>query len=273
MSSLPETSQLALRRDGWQLHVTLNRPDVRNAINEAMWSEIEDVFARIRDDRSIRAVILRGAGGYFCAGADLKERKSLAELSSGAGDGADPLVARSRKAGRLLMAIDRAPQIVIAAVEGGALGGGFGLVCVSDIAIALAEARFGLPEVTLGIPPAQILPYLVKRIGITHVRRLALTAARFDGTEAARLGVVHEAVGTSAALDERLAATLALIDRCGPSAIAATKALMQHIEAVDTEALVDHSAVLFAQAARSAEGIEGAAAFRERRAPAWASRP
>src|SRR5262249_15408786 len=100
MISLPATTAIALRREGSCLHLTLNRPEVRNAINEAMWNEIEAVFGSIKEDRSIKAVVLRGAGGYFCSGADLKERRSFAAAAAGEGD---PLVARSRKAGRLLL--------------------------------------------------------------------------------------------------------------------------------------------------------------------------
>jgi isohexenylglutaconyl-CoA hydratase len=267
MKGIPSTSAITLRREGCCLHLTLNRPDVRNAINAQMWDEIEAVFSGLKDDRAIKVVVLRGAGGYFCSGADLKERRGLAAGSVG-GEG-DPLVARSRKAGGLLLQIDQAPQVVVAAVEGGAMGGGFGLVCVSDIAFATAEARFALPEVTLGIPPAQILPYLVRRIGPMQVRRLALTAARFDGTEAARIGVVHEVVQTTAAMDELVASTVKLIEGCGPGAIAASKQLIHRIVSKEAAELVDYSAKLFADCARSDEGKEGAAAFRDKRKPIW----
>ncbi|MBN8958885.1 MAG: enoyl-CoA hydratase/isomerase family protein [Rhizobiales bacterium] len=268
--SFTDLRTVAVRQDGWCLHLTLNRPEVRNAINAQMWDDVEQVFDAIREDRSIRAVVLRGAGGYFCSGGDLKERRTITE-DAGV-DGADPLMTRNLRAGRLFTKIDHAPQAVIAAVEGGALGGGFGLVCASDIAAACNDARFGLPEATLGIPPAQILPYLVRRIGMTQVRRLALTAARFDGAEAARLGIVHAAVQDAAALDAWLAQTLALIDRCGPSAIAASKRLMHQVATTDADAMMKESARLFAVCVRSDEGLEGAAAAREKRVPAWASR-
>ncbi len=267
--SVSDPQTIAVRRHGWCLHLTLNRPDLRNAINALMWDEIESVFDAIRDDRSIRAVVLRGAGGYFCSGGDLKERKTITE--AGGADGGDPLILRNLRAGRLFTKIDHAPQAVIAAVEGGALGGGFGLVCASDIAAACDDARFGLPEATLGIPPAQILPYLVRRIGMTQVRRLALTAVRFDGTEAARLGIVHASVRDAAALDTWLAQTLTLIDRCGPNAIAASKRLMHRTATARPDEMMEESARLFAECVRSAEGLEGAAAAREKRAPAWAS--
>jgi isohexenylglutaconyl-CoA hydratase len=267
--SFADLRTIAIRQDGWCLNLTLNRPEVRNAINAEMWDDVEQVFDAIREDPSIRAVVLRGAGGYFCSGGDLKERTTITEAARA--DDADPLMTRNLRAGRLFTKVDHAPQVVIAAVEGGALGGGFGLVCVSDIAAACADARFGLPEATLGIPPAQILPYLVRRIGTTEVRRLALTAARFDGAEAARLGIVHEAVQDAAALDVWLAQTLKLIDRCGPKAIAASKRLIHQVSTTDADEMMKESARLFAVCVRSHEGLEGAAAAREKRAPAWAS--
>lgn len=263
------TSGIDLRREGWCLHLTFDRPEVRNALNETMWSEIERIFAEIRDDRSIRAVVLRGRGGYFCAGADLKERRCLVDEGQAQGD---PLAARSQRSGRRLMMIDQAPQVVISAVEGGALGGGFGLVCVSDIALSLADAKYGLPEVTLGIPPAQILPYLLRRIGPAEVRRLSLTAARFDGREAARLGIANEALETTAALDARLDATLSQIDACAPGAIAASKALLHGLISGGTESYIDRAAADFAVCARGPEGLEGAAAFKDRRRPSWGAR-
>jgi isohexenylglutaconyl-CoA hydratase len=261
-------SGIDLRRDGWCLHLTFNRPKVRNALNDAMWEEIERIFMEIRDDRSIRAVVLRGAGGYFCSGADLRERR---DLVSQAQDEGDPLLGRSARSGRYLMMIDQAPQIVISAVEGGALGGGFGLVCASDIALSTADAKYGLPEVTLGIPPAQIMPYLLRRIGPAEVRRLALTAARFDGREAARIGVVNEVFDSRALLDTRLGQILAQIDNCAAGAIAASKVLLHGLVSIGAESYVDRAAVSFAACARGQEGLEGAAAFKEKRKPSWRS--
>ncbi len=194
---IPACETLALRLDGWCLHLTFNRPEVRNALNERMWREISGVFSAIENDRSIRAVVLRGAGGFFCAGGDMKERATIALPVEG---GEDPMFARNRMGGRILTQIDRAPQAVIAVVEGAAMGGGFGMVCVSDIAFAAADARFRMPEVTLGIPPAQISPFITRRIGQSQARRLALTAAPIDGLEAAAIGLVHESVLVGAAI-------------------------------------------------------------------------
>jgi isohexenylglutaconyl-CoA hydratase len=267
--TLPDCDHLVLRRDGWRLDVTLNRPEVRNAFNAKMWADIDAVFSAIRDDRSIRAVVLRGAGGNFSAGGDLKERDTYEAKPGEAKPGEDPLVQRNRRAGEIFTRIDRAPQAVIAVIEGYALGGGMGLACVADIALALESAAFRMPEATLGIPIAQIVPFLLRRVGASEVRRLVVSAARLNGAEAAALGLVHEAFPDLEALEGRLAAILAQLDRCAPGAIAESKRLINAAETMEQDALLDAAAEAFANAYRSEEGHEGAAAFRERRAPRW----
>ena len=150
------------------------------------------------------------------------------------------------------------------------LGGGFGLACISDIAIASDDAKFGLPETTLGIIPAQIAPFVVKRIGLTHARRLALTAARFDGNEAERLGLVHFSESDADALEVRLQQVLKQIRQCAPQANAQTKALLLATEQEALSPLLDKAAEQFAAAVTGAEGAEGTMAFVQKRAPNWA---
>jgi isohexenylglutaconyl-CoA hydratase len=264
--ALPRCETLQLRRQGWCLHVTFDRPEVRNALNERMWREITAVFSAIEHERSIRAVVLRGAGGTFCAGGDLKERAGIAPAQAG---GEDPMLERNRMGGRILLQIDRAPQAVIAAVEGPAMGGGFGIVCVSDIALASADARFRMPEVTLGIPPAQISPFITRRVGVTQARRLAVSAANIDAQQALSIGLVHEVCADGAALDSAVEATLTMFDRCAPGAIAAAKQLIALTGTVPVEEHLDIAARSFVASVRADEGIEGAAAFREKRKPHW----
>ncbi|MCB1838069.1 MAG: enoyl-CoA hydratase/isomerase family protein, partial [Alcanivoracaceae bacterium] len=177
--ALPETEFLLLQQDGPFLHVTLNRPEVRNALSTGMAQELMRVFAAVRDDESIRALILRGAGGHFCAGGDIKDMAGArAALASG---DQDAMFRFNRAFGEMITVCNELPQTVVAVIEGASLGGGFGLACVSDIAIAHADATFGLPETGLGVIPAQIAPFVVKRIGLTQTRRLALTGIRFKG--------------------------------------------------------------------------------------------
>jgi isohexenylglutaconyl-CoA hydratase len=267
---LPDCSTLDLRVEGPVLHLTFNRPAVRNALSTMMWQEIAAVFAAIRDDRALRAVVLRGAGGYFCAGADLKERAAIAAPATG---NEDPLWERNRMGGRILTQIESAPQVVICVVEGAAIGGGLGLVCACDIALTHAAARFSIPEVSLGIPPAQVAPFLTRRIGQSQARRLALTAASLDGQAAAAVGLIHEAFVDSASLDAALAATLQQIARCAPGALADTKQLIALTRTTALEDYLDRASTVFLAAARGSEGVEGAMAFREKRAPSWNKAP
>lgn len=263
---LPTCETLLLERTGSTLFLTLNRPQVRNAINSLMWDEIESVFSAIAPDRSIKVVVLRGAAGVFCAGGDISERSTLRDVE---GDGDDLVALRNRRAGRIFTQIDNAPQAVVAVVESYALGGGFGLACVADITIAAADVKFGLPEVTLGLVPAQILPFLFRRIGGAELRRLALTAALVDADEALRIGLVHEVCADAHALEERLHGILAQLERGAPIAIATAKQVITMARGQPDDTLLDTTSQILARLVRSPEGIEGALAFKEKRLPHW----
>jgi isohexenylglutaconyl-CoA hydratase len=264
MSDLPHCQTLLLNREAGVLHVTLNRPDSRNAMSLAMVGELRAVLAAVHGDLSVRAIVLRGAGGHFCAGGDIKD------MASARASGADAYRALNRAFGSLLEQAQHAPQVLIAVLQGAVLGGGFGLACVSDIAIAEQNARFGLPETSLGILPAQIAPFVVGRIGLTQARRLALTAARFDGREAERLGLVHFSEPDEAAIEARLQQVLGQVRQCAPQANAATKALLLAAESQALGSLLDSAAEQFAAAVTGAEGVEGTLAFMQKRKPSWA---
>ncbi|MFK8399101.1 isohexenylglutaconyl-CoA hydratase [Pseudomonas sp. BGr12] len=262
--TLPNCETLLLERDGGVLHVTLNRPDSRNAMSLAMVGELRAVLAAVRDDRAVRAIVLRGAGGHFCAGGDIKD------MAGARAAGPDAYAALNRAFGGLLEEAQAQPQVLVAVLEGAVLGGGFGLACVSDIALAEVDAQFGLPETSLGILPAQIAPFVVKRIGLTQARRLALTAARFDGREALRLGLVHACADSADNLGEQLAQTIDQVRRCAPGANAATKALLLATESEALGPLLDDAARQFAAAVTGSEGAEGTLAFVQKRKPNWA---
>jgi isohexenylglutaconyl-CoA hydratase len=265
-TSLSACEHLLLERNGSVLNVTLNRPQVRNALNARMWEEIEGTFAAIEHDRSVKIVVLRGAGGNFCAGGDISERSSLRESEV---DGGDRVAMRNRRGGQIFTRIDSAPQVVVAVIEGFALGGGFGLACVADVAIAEKGARFGLPEVTLGLAPAQIVPFLLRRIGASEMRRIALTAERIDAAQALRIGIVHEVCEGAQAVDQALGRLLGQLDRGAPGAMAAAKRLIALAETTPQEALLDQASQILTGLARSPEGIEGSTAFKEKRRPHW----
>ncbi|OZG71620.1 enoyl-CoA hydratase [Hahella sp. CCB-MM4] len=266
--TLPNTETLKLEQQDHALFITLNRPQVRNAMSLQMVHELMTVFEEIHSDRTIRAVVLRGADGNFCAGGDIGD---MANARSALGQSSeDPFALLNRDFGRMITMVNAAPQVVIAAVEGAVLGGGFGLACVSDVAIAHQNAQFGLPETGLGIPPAQIAPFVVKRIGLTQARRLALLGIRFNGDEAERLGLVHDVAESEEALQEAVEEVLSIVKRCAPQANATTKALLLAVDHEPLESLLDKAARQFGQAIQSEEGKEGTMAFMQKRHPKWA---
>ncbi|MEQ5834654.1 enoyl-CoA hydratase-related protein [Marinobacter sp. NFXS9] len=268
MTTLPDCDTLALDQRGPVLHLTLNRPDARNAMSLAMVRDMAAVFEAIASDADIRCVILRGAGGHFCAGGDIRDM-AAARSRQASGD-ADPFRDLNRAFGRLIETVNTAPQVVIAVLEGAVMGGGFGLACVSDLALARDTAKFAMPETSLGIIPAQIAPFVVERIGLTQARRLALLGLKIDGREACRLGLVHTVVDSDDALTGALNDALARLIRCAPQATAATKALLHRVGHEPMPTLLDDAAQQFSDAVRGEEGAEGTMAFMQKRPPAWA---
>jgi isohexenylglutaconyl-CoA hydratase len=256
---------LAVTLEAPVMWITLNRPEVKNAMNSQMVLEITAVFEALRDDRSIRVVVLSGAGGTFCAGGDIKEM--AASFQAGELDATRSVAALDV----MLRTVNEAPQVVVAQVEGAAMGGGFGLVCVSDIAIASTEARMGLPEVRLGLVPALISPYVIQRIGLTRARELMLTGRRFSGELARDYGVVHE-VCLPEDVETRVNAVLAEIRQCGPNALAACKQLIFAVSGKELDATAEFRAHLLSELRRSDEGMEGMMAFAQKRPPQWAAK-
>jgi isohexenylglutaconyl-CoA hydratase len=256
---------LALRHDGGALHVTLNRPAVRNALSLAMVVELRQALAEAEADPAVRVVVLRGAGGHFTAGADIKDMANARmRLAS------DPeAVAKVNAAfGELCAAYASTGRAVVAVVEGTVMGGGFGLACVADVTIAGQSAVFRLPEVSLGVVPAQIAPYLVERLGYGDAKRLAVTGGTIDAATALSLRLVHE-VHPDAALDAATARVLRQILQGAPGAIAQTKALIAMSRFHAPGSLVQHAAGVFSAAALGAEGTEGQTAFLARRKAKW----
>lgn len=268
--NLPQVENLLLKFERGVLEVTLNRPESRNAMSQAMVSDLNEVFDAIAGARAVRVVILRGAGGHFCAGADLKQMMAGGLKPPAPGE-ADPVVGFSRSFGSLLRKVANLPAVVIAICEGAVLGGGFGFACVSDIAFAHVDAKFGLPETTRGLPPAQIAPFVVERIGLTQARKLCLTGAQFRGVEALRLGIVHEAFANEEELQAKIAETLKQILNCAPNANAVTKEIILNVARQDMDFVLDDAARKFADCVRGAEAPEGITAFMQKRAPKWAS--
>src|SRR5688572_31197215 len=191
--------------------VTLNRPDVRNAFNEDLIRDLSAWAATVPTDGSIRVVVLRGAGSSFCAGADLQWMSRMAGFTR------EENLADARLAASMFLALDSLPVPVIGRIHGAALGGGAGLAAVCDVVIAADDAVFGFTEVVLGILPAMISPYVVRKIGLSAARELCLTGARFPAARAKEIGLVH-AVVPEAELDQAVDAQLAVFRRAAPSA-------------------------------------------------------
>ncbi len=256
---------LLSRREGAILHITLNRPDVRNAMSLAMVLELRQALAAAEADGQTRILVLRGAGGHFCAGADLKDmvgaRMKLA---------ADPdaLVKVNEAFGELCIAYADTGLATIAVVEGTVMGGGFGLACVSDVTLAGTSAVFRLPETSLGVVPAQIAPFLVERLGYAEAKRLAVTGGKLDANAAIALRLVH-AVHPAGALDHAVASVCHDILQCAPGAVAATKALIAKARLHAPASLVHEAAMVFSRAALGAEGTEGTTAFLQKRKASW----
>jgi isohexenylglutaconyl-CoA hydratase len=264
--NLPDCKELLLSEEAGVLTVTLNRPHKRNAMNSASVIEIMSVVEAVSEERSIRALVFRGADGNFCAGGDISGMNQESQ-----DDGKDASWHFNRSFGHLISKVNRAPQVVICLLEGAVLGGGFGLACISDVAIAERKAMFAMPETGLGILPAQIAPFVVARIGLTQTRRLALLGERINGEEAQRLGVVHHVVDGADGLGVKLQETLKHLKRCAPAATAATKKLILDTAMItDLDSLLDRASDDFAAAITSPEGQEGTRAFVEKRKPQWA---
>ncbi len=268
LTDLQVDESIQLEQQGSILTLWLNRPESRNAMSLNMVNAIQQVFAHIADDVSIRAVILRGQGGHFCAGGDIKDMAALRVEAANVGS-LQPYVDFNRRFGAMIEQVDQAPQTVVAILEGAVLGGGFGLACVSDIAISRDNAQFGLPETGLGVLPAQIAPFVVKRIGLTQARRLALLGSRFNGETAQKLGVIHEVVRDDVELEQLLADTIQQIKRAAPLASRNTKALLHRTLNEPLDSLLDAAAQQFAQAVGGLEGQEGTMAFIQKRLPNW----
>ena len=260
-------SKLRKLRQGGFLFLTLDDAPTRNALNPDMVQELQAAIEAAAGDATLRAVVLRGANGFFCAGGSMVDFQKGQQSAASTGE-TDPIAANNRRFGDFMIALTRLPRVLVAVVEGAAIGGGFGLACAADIVLARRDAKFALSETTLGLVPAQIAAFVVARIGQARARRLALSGERIDAIEAARIGLVDFVSEDTTALEARLLAVLQGIARCAPGANAATKVLLQECAEVELGPILDRAAQAFARQMRS-EGAEGVAAFRDKRDAVW----
>jgi len=243
--------------------VTLNRPDKHNAFDENVIAELTDTLEKVAGDKSVRAMILRSNGKNFSAGADLDWMKRMADYDH------DGNIRDANALATMLHRLNYLPVPTIARVQGAAIGGGAGLVCCCDIAIADSKASFAFSEVKLGLIPATISPYVLQSIGAQAARRYFLTAERFDAERALALGIVSDVV-KSDELDEKINALIDTILINSPEAVKAAKQLISDVEnRFVTEEIMQMTSESIADIRASDEGKEGLAAFLEKRNPKW----
>ncbi|TMI06466.1 MAG: enoyl-CoA hydratase/isomerase family protein [Betaproteobacteria bacterium] len=243
--------------------ITLNRPEVRNAFDDALIASLKNCFSELEGDKSTRVVVLAGNGPAFCAGADLNWMKRMA------GYGYEENLADARSLADMLAALDRLPKPTIARVHGAAFAGGTGLVAACDIAIGTPQAKFCFSEAKLGLSPATISPYVMRAIGERAARRYFLTAEVFDAAEACRIGLLSACVSSNQ-LDSSVEEIIKHLLAGGSEAHAKIKELIRAVggRAVDA-ALVADTARRIAEIRVSPEGREGIASFLEKRKPSW----
>jgi len=254
---------LLVEKRGPVAFVTLNRPQIRNAFDEALIADLARALGELDADASVRAVVLGGAGTAFCAGADLNWMKRMA------GYGYEQNLADARALAAMLKTLDRMAKPTIARVHGPAFAGGVGLVAACDIAIGTPEAKFCLSEAKLGLSPATISPYVVRAMGERMARRYFLSAEVFDANEACRVGLLSS-VSASEKLDADIGEILKHLTAGGPAALAKIKDLIRRVSSGSVDdAMIDDTAQRIAEIRVSPEGREGIASFLEKRKPSW----
>ncbi len=247
------------------LTLCMNRPEVHNAFDAQMIGELTAALVAADRDDTVRLVVITGAGSCFSAGADLNWMRSLVHASRAENE-RDAL-----QLARLMRSLNYLSKPTLARINGAAFGGGVGLIAACDITVAADSARFGLTEVRLGLVPAVISPYVMRRIGETHARRYFLTAERFDSLRARDIGLVQQVTGIEQ-LDEAVENIIGQVLSGGPNAVAHAKQLVFGMAGHDHDAqknMDEKTARLIADLRVSEEGQEGLAAFLEKRKPGW----
>jgi methylglutaconyl-CoA hydratase len=239
--------------DGVVTTVTLARPEAHNALNVGLIEELTRCFEEIADDDGVRVVVLAGEGRSFCAGADVGYMRDTAGFTY------EDNLEDARRLAAMYWTIDECPKPLVARVHGAALGGGSGLVAVADVVVASEEARFAFTEVRLGIAPATIVPFVVRKIGASHARSLFITGERFGAERAQEIGLLHDLAprdGLDAAVEGKVDETT-------------VKALLRRLETTEPMEAPGLTSRVISELRTGEEGQEGLAAFLEKREPGW----
>lgn len=259
-----ELSQHVVRTtlNGRVLTVALNRPQVHNALNPRLISELTRLFGEIGKSEDVRVVILTGNGRSFCAGADLAAMRAASDYDF------QQNTADGQAIFDLMLAVDRCPKPVVGRINGAAIGGGAGLVSCCDIVVAVERANFSFSEVRLGLVPAVISPFVLNKIGAGCARQLFLTGERFDAAQAHHIGLVRH-LASEEDLDAVVNEQAARLLEGAPGAHAVVKALVRDVQQQTIEEQRSYTADLLAKRRASDEGREGMSAFLEKRRPDW----
>ncbi|TCV93249.1 methylglutaconyl-CoA hydratase [Luteibacter rhizovicinus] len=258
-------SAVIVQREGSIARIVMNRPEVHNAFDDGLISDLTAAIAAVGSDDTVRAVVLTGEGLSFSAGADLNWMRGMAAASE-MDNRADSL-----KLAKLMRDLQFLAKPTIARVNGAAYGGGVGLIACCDIAIGAEHAKFALSEVKLGLVPAVISPYVIAAIGLREARRLFLTGEVFDAELAVRMGLLHESVPADA-LDTTVARCVTLLAKGGPVAQHEAKRLaldMGGMTEMQAHHVDEKNAALIARLRVSSEGQSGLAAFLAKTTPPW----
>lgn len=243
--------------------IWLNRPDIRNAFNEVMIGELIKAFNEVSALDDVRVIVLRGRGKSFCAGADLNWMRDVATYSY------EQNYKESLQLSDCFYTIYSCPKPTIAVVHGAAIGGANGLLSACDMALCDDETVFSLSEVKIGIVPACISPYVIKRVGEYGARELMLTGRRINGKEAEYFRLVNKSL-TASELDSYLSDLISLLKSSGPKAMSQCKTLINQVSnKITLDEALSYTAKMIAEIRASEEGQEGMAAFLEKRKPKW----
>jgi methylglutaconyl-CoA hydratase len=243
--------------------LVLNRPDAKNAMSQELMRELGAAARELAADPAVRAIVLTGAGDVFSAGGDLKGMKQQAANTR------EGRMADATEFAKILAELDGLPKPLLGRINGSAFGGGLGLISVCDIAIGLADSTFRLSEVTLGLIPATISPYVVAKMGVPNSRRIMLNAYKMDGHAAARLGLLDEVVPSVDQLDRAIEREIAAALLCAPGAVGNAKKLIRYVSTHNASENLAYTATALADAWETAEIREGIDAFFGKRRPNW----
>jgi len=257
-----EYKTIKVEQENAIFRITLNRPEVRNAFNMVMIEELMDVFTKLYDDNAVRIIVLTGGGTAFCAGADLNWMKDVMELDF------EENFREVWKLGELLHLMYSIPKPLIGRINGPAIGGGTGITAVCDIATASENAVFSFSEVTIGLVPADISPYIIRKCGEAKTREYFITGKRLSAREAKEANLVNKVVSRDE-LDNAVDEYISYILRAGPNALGVCKDLLEKVPLMDFNRARDYTAYVLARLRMGKEAQEGMKAFLEKRIPVW----